>query len=74
MTVLHNNANRDFMHLIWKIYYYKLVTGMEKDTHVSQKGRALLKIEKKGRASLGQGLALCPVKNGLARTLPKWLL
>jgi hypothetical protein len=30
MPVLHNNANRDFMHLIWKIYHYELVTGMEK--------------------------------------------
>jgi hypothetical protein len=39
MAVLYNNANRDFMHLIWKIYYYELVTGMEKDIHVSHKGR-----------------------------------
>jgi hypothetical protein len=39
MVVLHNNANRDFMHLIWKMYYYELVTGMEKDIHVSHKGQ-----------------------------------
>jgi hypothetical protein len=37
---------------------------MEKDTHVSHKGRALLQIEKKDRASLGQGRALRPVKTG----------
>jgi hypothetical protein len=36
MSVLHNN---DFMHLIWKIYYYELVTGMEKDILVSHKGQ-----------------------------------
>jgi hypothetical protein len=64
MAVLHNNANRDFMHLKWKIYYYELVTGMEKDIHVVTKGRALLQIEKKGRASLGQGRVLRPVKRG----------
>ena len=29
MAVLHNNANHDLMHLIWKIYYYELVTGMD---------------------------------------------
>jgi hypothetical protein len=28
MAVLHNNANRD-LHLIWKIYYYELVTVMD---------------------------------------------
>ena len=39
MAVLHNNANRDFMHLIWKIYYYELATGIEKDIHVSHKGK-----------------------------------
>ena len=39
MAVLHNNANRDFMHLIWKIYYYELVTGMEKNIHISHKGQ-----------------------------------
>jgi hypothetical protein len=37
------------------MYYYELVTGMEKDIHVSHKGRALLQIGKKGRASVGQG-------------------
>ena len=37
---------------------------MEKDIHVVTKGRALLQIEKKGRASLGQGRALRPVKTG----------
>jgi hypothetical protein len=37
---------------------------MEKDIHVVTKGRAVLQIEKKGRASLGQGRALRPVKTG----------
>jgi hypothetical protein len=36
----------------------------EKDIHVITKGRALLQIEKKGRASLGQVRALRPVKTG----------
>jgi hypothetical protein len=95
MAVLHNNANRDFMHnhmsisptsshyladhaelflnlfvtvLPVSIYQavhihmlshvlfavYVLVTGMEKDIHVVTKGRA----------SLGQGRALHPVKTG----------
>ena len=69
MAVLHNNANRDFMHLKWKIYYYELVTGMEKDIHVVTKGRALLQIEKKrqGVTRTRAGAASC--KKGLARTL-----
>jgi hypothetical protein len=29
MAVLHNNANREWLYLIWKIYYYELVTGMD---------------------------------------------
>ena len=37
---------------------------MEKDIHVSHKGQGAATIEKKGRASLGQGRALHPVKMG----------
>jgi hypothetical protein len=36
----------------------------EKISTLVTKGRALLQIEKKGRASLGQGRALRPVKTG----------
>ena len=57
MAVLHNNANRDFMHLIWKIYYYELVTGMEKDIHISHKGQGAVTNREKGQA-------LHPVKTG----------
>jgi hypothetical protein len=64
MAVLHNNANRDFMHLIWKIDYYELVTGMEKDIHISHKGQGAATNREKSRASLGQGRALRPVKTG----------
>jgi hypothetical protein len=41
------------------IYYYELVTGMEKDIHASHKGQgAATNREKKDRVSLGQGRAL----------------
>jgi hypothetical protein len=36
----------------------------EKTSMLVTKGRALLQVEKKGRESLGQGRALCPVKMG----------
>ena len=59
MAVLHNNANHDLMHLIWKIYYYELVTCMEKDIHVSHKGQGVTRTR----------VGTAPCKNGLARTL-----
>jgi hypothetical protein len=49
MAVLHNNANRYFMHLIWKIYHYELVTGIEKDIHVSHKGQGAATNREKGQ-------------------------
>ena len=47
------------MHLIWNIYYYELVTGMEKDIHVSHKGQGVTRTK--------AGAVTC--ENGLARTL-----
>ena len=69
MVVLHNNANRDFMHLIWKMYYYELVTGMEKDIHVSHKGQAAATNREKGQGVTRTRAGAAPCKNGLARTL-----
>ena len=69
MTVLHSNANRDVMHLIWKIYYYELVTGMEKDIHVSQKGQGAATNTEKGQGVTRTRAGAAPCKNGLARTL-----
>ena len=66
---LHNNANRDFMHLIWKIYYYELVTGMEKDIHVSHKGQGAATNREKGQGVTRTRAGTAPCKNGLARTL-----
>ena len=37
---------------------------MEKDIHVSHKGQGTATNREKGRASLGQGRALRPVKTG----------
>jgi cytochrome bd-type quinol oxidase subunit 1 len=70
MVVLHNNANRDFMHLIWKIYYYELVTGKEKDIHVSHKGQGVATNREKGQGVTRTRVGATPNKNGLARTLP----
>jgi hypothetical protein len=70
MVVLHNNANRDFMHLIWKIYYYELVTGKEKDIHVSHKGQGVATNREKGQGVTRTRVGAAPNKNGLARTLP----
>jgi hypothetical protein len=70
MAFLHNNANRDFMHLIWKIYYYELVTGMEKDIHVSHKGKGAATNREKGQGVTRTRAGAAPCKNGLARTLP----
>jgi hypothetical protein len=64
MAVLHNNANRDYMHLIWKIYYYELVTGMEKDIHVSHKGQGTATNREKGQGITQTRRALRPVKTG----------
>jgi hypothetical protein len=79
MAVLHNNANRDFTHLIWKIYYYELATGMEKDIHVSHKGQGAATNREKGQGAAtnrekGQGVTrtrtgAAPCKNGISRTL-----
>ena len=69
MVVLHNNANRDFMHLIWKMYYYELVTGMEKDIHVSHKGQGAATNREKGQGVTRTRAGAAPCKNGLARTL-----
>jgi hypothetical protein len=68
MAVLHNNANRDFMHLKWKIYYYELVTGMEKDIHVvTGQGAATNREKRQDVTRTRAGAASC--KKGLARTL-----
>jgi hypothetical protein len=67
MAVLHNNANRDFMHLIWKIYYYELVTGMEKDIHVSHKGQGAATNREKGQGVTRTRAGAAPWKNGLVR-------
>jgi hypothetical protein len=48
------------MHLIWKINFCELVTGMEKDIHVSHKGQGTATNREKGQ--LGQGRAPHPVK------------
>ena len=69
MAVLHNNANRDFMHLIWKISHYELVTGMEKDIHVSHKGQGAATNSEKGQGITRTRASAAPCKNGLARTL-----
>jgi hypothetical protein len=69
MAVLHNNANRDIMHLIWKIYYYELVTRMEKDSHVSHKGQGAATNREKGLGSTQTRAGAAPCKKGLARTL-----
>jgi hypothetical protein len=69
MAVLHNNANLDFMHLIWKIYYYELVTGMEKDIHVSHKGQGAATNREKGQGVTQTRAGAAPCKSGLARTL-----
>jgi hypothetical protein len=45
------------MHRYEKIYYYELVTGMEKDIHASHKGQGAATNREKGRA-------LRPVKTG----------
>ena len=42
----------------------KALVFTKKTSTLVTKGRALLQIEKKGRASLGQGRALRPVKMG----------
>ena len=69
MAVLHNNANRDFLHLIWKIYYYELVTGMEKDMQVSHKVQGTATNREKGQGITRTRVGASPCKNGLARTL-----
>ena len=71
MAVLHSNANRDVMHLIWKIYYYELVTGMEKDIHASHKGQGAATNREKGQGVTRTRAGAAPCKNGLARTLVK---
>ena len=70
MAVLHNNANRNFMHLIWKIYYYEQATGMEKDIHVSHKGQGAAIIREKGQGITRTRVVTAPCKNGLVRILP----
>jgi hypothetical protein len=65
MAVLHNNANRDFMHLIWKIYHYELVTGMEKDIHASHKGQGAATNREKGQGITRTRAGAAPCKNGL---------
>jgi hypothetical protein len=72
MAVLHNNANRGFMHLIWKIYYYELVTGMEKDIHISHKGQGAATNREKGQGVTWTRAGAVPCKNRLARTLLKF--
>jgi hypothetical protein len=71
MAVLHNNANfyRDFMHLIWKICYYELVTGMEKDIHISHKGQGAATNRERGQGVTRTRVGAAPSNNGLARTL-----
>jgi hypothetical protein len=69
MAVLNSNANRDFMHLISKIYYYELVTGMEKNIHVSHKGQGAATDREKGQGVTRTRAGTAPCKNGLARTL-----
>ena len=69
MAVLHINSNCDFMRLIWKIYYYELVTGMEKDIHVSHKGQGAATNRAKGQGVARTRAGTAPCKNGLARTL-----
>jgi hypothetical protein len=65
MSVLHNNANRDFMHLIWKIYYYELVTGMEKDILVSHKGQGTATNREIGQGVTRIRAGAAPCKNGV---------
>jgi hypothetical protein len=69
MAVLNNNANRDFMHLIWTIYYYELVTGMEKNIHVSHKGQGAATNREKGQGVSRTRAGAAPCKDGLSRTL-----
>ena len=69
MAALHNNANRDFMHLIWKFYYYELVTGIEKDIHVSHKGQGAATNREKGQGVTRTRAGAVPCKSGLARTV-----
>jgi hypothetical protein len=57
------------MHLIWKIYYYELVTGMEKNIHVSHKGQGPATNREKGQGITKTTAGAAPCKNGLARTL-----
>jgi hypothetical protein len=69
MAVLNNNANRDFMHLIWTIYYYELVTGMEKNIHVSHKGQGAATNREKRQGVSRTRAGAAPCKDELSRTL-----
>ena len=52
-----------------KIYYYELVTGMEKDIHVSHKGQGAATNREKGQGVIRTRAGAAPCKNGQARTL-----
>ena len=51
------------------MYYYELVTGMEKDIHVSHKGQGAATNREKGQGVTRTRAGAAPCKNGLARTL-----
>jgi hypothetical protein len=51
------------------MYYYELVTGMEKDIHVSHKGQGAATNGEKGQGVTRTRAGAAPCKNGLARTL-----
>jgi hypothetical protein len=61
------------MHLIWKIYYHELVTGMEKDIHVSHKGQGTATNREKGQGITRTRAGAAPCKNGNKRVYAcKW--
>jgi hypothetical protein len=51
------------------MYYYELVTGIEKDIHVSHKGQGTATNREKGQAVTRTRAGAAPCKSGLARTL-----
>jgi hypothetical protein len=51
------------------MYYYELVTGMEKDMQVSHKVQGTATNREKGQGITRTRVGAAPCKNGLARTL-----